>query len=154
MIEKVNITETKNLKGLQDSDEIFMSILYHQDNIKKVMRMISEHILDVGDVHDWTKLDYFDEFYNDCFERRYNPVFSNREWYNIHCKFERHHLNSKIPDDVDLFDVLESIVDCIVTAKSQNIKVNPFFLLLRDDVLQEAYWNTIKKLEDNIILSE
>ena len=44
--------------------------------------------------------------------------FINDEWYQLHIKAERHHLLSNCPDDVNLIDVLEMIVD----------KLNSYFI--------------------------
>ena len=154
MIKDTIISQTKNPSECESREELRNSVNQHRFDVANVMDMLGEHIRETGELHDWTKVDFFDDFYRDSIERISNPNFKERDWFDIHCNYEGHHLNSKVPEDVDLFNVLESIVDCIVTAKSQGKELNPYFLIIRRDVLKKAYWNTVRKLDDSIVLKE
>ena len=60
---------------------------------------------------------------------------------------KRHHLLSRCPDDVDLLDVIEMIVDCVCAGKARSGEVRP--LEISDDILRLAVENTVK-LVDNL----
>ena len=156
MLYSVKIKKTENPDdGWTDKDYLYMDVLYHQDAVKDVMDMICSHLEDIGDEHDWTKIKYFEDFAKDSLERLDTPDFKSRHWYKVHTTNERHHLNTYEPEDVDLFDVLEMIVDCVVAGKARTGEVNKDFLILKEeDMLEKAYWNTVKKIEDSIILEE
>lgn len=152
MLKKVTVFQTDNPEeGYADKEKLFKDVEQHRKDVAKVMDMISDHIHDIGVRHDWTKVQYFDDFARDTLERQDTPDFKEREWYKIHTEYERHHINSRIPEDVDLFDILECIVDCIVAGKTRSGSVNHDFLVLPQSVINDAYWNTVKKIEDNII---
>lgn len=137
-----------------DEDILLMNILHHSDDVGLCLRNIGSYLEDIGDWHDWTKIEYFEEFKKDVFERLNTPEFKERDWYNIHTELERHHINANAPCDVNLFDVLEMMVDCIVAGKSRSGSVNDSFLVLPQSILNNAYWNTVKLLKDSIILKD
>ena len=155
MLKKVTVTQTDNPEdGYDDKDKLFYDVEQHRQDVAKVMDMLSNHLHDIGVLHDWTKIQYFNDFAKDTLERQDTPDFKEREWYNIHTLYERHHINANVPDDVDLFDVLECIVDCIVAGKTRSGSVNHDFLVLSQSVINDAYWNTVKKIESNVIVSD
>jgi len=108
MLEKVLIKKTSNPdNGYVDEDELFMDTLTHIDDVEKVMDMLASHLEDIGDYHDNTKIEFFEKFAKDTIERQSTPDFKQREWYGIHTSLERHHVNARVPDDVDFFDLLK-----------------------------------------------
>jgi len=46
------------------------------------------------------------------------------------------------------------MVDCCVAGKERAGMVNDEFLIVPDTVLKDAYWNTVKKIKNSIILEE
>ena len=74
------------------------------------------------------------------------------EWYKKHVEKERHHLFSKCPDDVDLLDVIEMIVDCVCAGKTRSGEVRP--LEISDDILKRAVENTVKLVDKITIVKE
>lgn len=155
MLEDVIIKKTSNPDdGYTDEDDLFLDTLTHIDDVGKVMNMLANHMDDIGDWHDNTKLEFFEEFSKDTLERKSTPDFKQREWYGIHTSKERHHVNACVPDKVDFFDLLEMIVDCCVAGKARVGVVNDEFLIISDDILKDAYWNTVKKIKDSIILEK
>ena len=68
--------------------------------------------------------------------------FTDGEWYPIHCKTERHHLNEHCPEDVNLIDVLEMICDCVCAGMARSGGVYP--ISISDDVLRKAFANTVQ----------
>lgn len=154
MLYNVRIRESKNVELIDDEDMLFADTVYHILDVENVMNMICSHLEDIGENHDYTKLKYFDEFKQDVLGRIEQPNFEEREWYNIHTKYERHHINSVEPEDVNLFDIMEMIVDCIVSGKSRNGEVKSDFLMLDDGILERAYWNTIKEISKYIKIKD
>ncbi len=53
---------------------------------------------------------------------------------------ERHHLDDRVPDDVNLLDVIEMVVDCVVAGMARTGEVYP--IELSNDILQKALNNT------------
>lgn len=155
MIKKIKVNKTSNPdNGYTDKKELYNDTVKHRQDVEALMQSMADYLIQKGGLHDWSKIDFFDEFANDCLERLTTPEFKNREWYHIHTTMERHHLNTSCPDDVDLFDVLEMIGDCIIAGKTRSGEVNPYFLILKNGLLDKAYWNTVKKIEDAVILKE
>lgn len=155
MLRTVKVIKTDNPEdGYNDKEKLMNDVVQHREDVSLVMNMLSEHLVEIGEKHDWTKIAYFDDFARDTLERQDTPNFKDREWYNIHTEYERHHINSRVPVDVDLFDILECVVDCIVAGKTRSGSVNHDFLILPQSVMNTAYWNTVKKIEENIIMSE
>lgn len=147
----------KELDVLNDTfneDDLFIDILNHRGDVEKVMYHIADYLEEIGEWHDWTKLEYFEEFKDDCIERLSEEDFKKRDWYNIHTIKERHHVNANCPEDVNLFDILEMIADCIIAGKSRSGVVNNDYLELNDGILERAYWNTVKFLSDNIVVND
>lgn len=154
-LEPTYVTPTNNPEaGYTDEDELLMDLLHHTDDVELCMRNIGVYIEEIGEWHDWTKFSYFDDFMQDTLERQDTPDFKQRDWYKIHTSLERHHINAKKPVDVNLFDVLEMMVDCIVSGKTRTGSVNDTFLVLPQSVLNEAYWNTVDLLKKQIRLKD
>lgn len=150
IVKKTNNTE----KGYETKEQLLEDTKQHIHDVCKVLTSLSYELVDRGDYHDWSKLEYFDEFAQDTLERENTPDFKQREWYKIHTREERHHINAKIPEDVNLVDLLEMITDCCVSGKTRSGTVNDDFLVIPDEVLHDAYWNTVKLVKDNIQVSE
>ena len=53
---------------------------------------------------------------------------------------ERHHLNDSVPDDVNLIDVLEMVIDCTVAGLARSGEV--YDITIPNDVLVKAINNT------------
>jgi hypothetical protein len=70
--------------------------------------------------------------------------FVDMEWYKLHVNAERHHLNDHVPEDVDLIDVVERLVDCVSAGMARSGSV--YDVTVPDDVLQKAVANTVLKM--------
>jgi hypothetical protein len=117
----------------------------HICHVITLLSDISYKLKEIGKKHDHTKEDYFDEFYDALNSGNIN----NSEWYEKHFTEERHHLLRKVPEDVNLLDVLEQIADCIATGLIRGDgKIDYNYLKLSNEVLQNAYMNTAKMLEN------
>lgn len=137
-------------KGYTSKNELLIETQKHRNDVFRVISFLAMSLIEVGYDHDWTKIEYFDQFAQDTLERQDTTDFKSRPWYNIHAKDERHHLNAYLQDDIDFLDVLEFIVDCVVAGKARSGRVNKKFLELSGETLKKAYWNTVNKLIDEI----
>lgn len=154
-METVFVKKTNNPEyGYEDKEELLMDTIHHIDDVRKVLTSLSFELVDRGDYHDWSKLEYFDNFAQDTLERQDTPDFKQREWYKIHTTEERHHINARVPEKVNLIDLLEMQVDCIVAGKTRSGAVDDRFLEIPDNVLKEAYWNTIELIKENVKVDE
>ena len=137
-------------QGYDTKEQLLRDTKQHIRDVGKVLDSISLELVERGDHHDWTKLEYFDNFAKDALERIDTPDFKKRDWYKIHTSEERHHINARVPPDVNLIDIFECIADCIVAGKTRSGTVNDNFLVIPQTVLNEAYWNTVKLVKDNV----
>lgn len=72
------------------------------------------------------------------------------EWYQLHVNSERHHLLSRCPEDVNLLDVVEMIVDCVCAGKTRSGEVRD--LEISTDILEKALKNTVKLVDDMTVV--
>lgn len=151
----MRIRKTKNPEyGYKNKEELYIETEKHREDVFRLMSFIAIELIETGHKHDWTKVKYFDQFAKDTLERQDEPDFKSRDWYKLHTKEERHHLNNKIPEDIDLIDIMEFLCDCICAGIARSGRVEKKFLELPADVLKKAYWNTIDKMKGEIKLEE
>jgi len=86
----------------------------------------------------------------DGFHADFLTGFKNTTWWDNHRKIARHHLleNDGIPKDVNLIDVLDMIVDCVMAGMGRSGSVYP--LNINPDVLMKAFNNTAELLKKQI----
>ncbi|NQU99599.1 MAG: hypothetical protein HQ538_02575 [Parcubacteria group bacterium] len=113
----------------------------HIDDVKKGMNFIATKIDKAAEKHDHTKLSGIDQFHSD-----FIGSFKNTKWWDEHRAVERHHLSSEdgIPEDVDLVDVIEFLVDGVMAglARSGKYRKENF----PTELLMRAFDNTVDKL--------
>ena len=154
MTNKIIIKNTQNADSRTANSELSKTTLLesteiHRNDVKRLMDCMAEIIVKKGENHDWTKIEYFDEFADEVLKPHTDDEFKNAHWYQNHIFEERHHLNANCPVDVNLFDCLELIADCIVAGKGRAGRLTPAYLKLKDpSILERAYWNTVKLLDD------
>lgn len=154
-LEVIEVTKTNDPEyGYNDVDELFLDTINHIRDVERVMSAVGGYVEEIGEWHDWSKLEYFNEFQKDCLERLSTPEFKKRSWYNIHTVKERHHINSNCPEDVNLFDLIEMIVDCVVAGKTRSGEVKEEFLVVPDEVISKAYYNTVKLMSAKIVVKD
>ena len=127
---------------LNDFEE---DIFKHKNDVVKGMAYLSNLLNTAGKLHDYTKVKYMDEFYAD-----FKTGFANKDWYNKHMEIERHHLDYEeyVPDDVDLLDVLEMIVDGVMAGLARSGEYRQ--AEVSDDLLRKAFYNTINLMLKNV----
>lgn len=118
----------------------------HILDVTNVMLQISEKLKENGCKHDWTKKSEEKMFYRDFLATMNEGAdFVSGEWHRLHVNTERHHLLSRCPDDVNLLDVIEMIVDCVCAGKTRSGEVRD--LEISTDILEEALKNTVKLVD-------
>lgn len=119
----------------------------HKDDVRKVMRRFGVKLETRGVFHDHTKKSHEKLFYdNSLAEVNEGIDFVSNEWYQLHIAQERHHLLSRCPEDVDLVDVLEMLVDCVCAGKARAGEVRP--IEIDDEILRKALANTVIKIDE------
>lgn len=159
MSDKVEIymsknADTRSAKNNTSKDELLEDTLNHIQSVKDVGYWLTDKFTNQIVEHDNTKITYFDEFYED-FNKVLNghtKDFKSMKWFsNRHLK-ERHHLNDRVPDDVNLLDILEMVIDCTCAGLTRSGNVYP--IKISNDVLQKAIENTKNLIIDNVEVKE
>ena len=128
----------------------------HVNDVKNMMRRLADDISERGSKHDFTKM--FDPkrslFYRELCAKIEGKIdsFVDGEWYPMHCRTERHHLNEYCPEDVNLIDVLEMISDCVCAGMARSGNVYP--IEIPSDILQKAVKNTVQMCIDAVEVKE
>lgn len=119
----------------------------HIADVANVMFEIADKLKDNGCKHDYTKKSEEKLFYGDFIETMAGGLdFVSGDWYQLHVNTERHHLFSRCPDDVNLLDVIEMIVDCVCAGKTRSGEIRE--LEISTDILEKALKNTVKLVDD------
>lgn len=138
--------DTRTATRVPTFDEFSDSNRYHVNDVSSMMNELANDMRNVGVNHDYTKMcePYKSMFYRELcatIEGKMN-TFTDGEWYPMHCKTERHHLNEYCPEDVNLIDVLEMICDCVCAGMARTGSV--YSVSISDDVLRKAFDNTVQ----------
>ena len=125
----------------------------HIDDVKQVMYELSQIVDHRGENHDCTKKSQERMFYRDFVNTQENgDDFTKSEWYSLHTKAERHHLLSCCPEDVNLIDVLEMIVDCTCAGLARSGEVRD--LEINAKILEKAVNNTTQLIKSMVKITE
>ena len=125
----------------------------HISDINHVMEWLSNLVKFRGVLHDYTKISQEKLFYDNFLSTMNNGTdFTKDEWYKMHIKEERHHLLANCPDDVNLIDVLEMIVDCTCAGLARSGEVRP--MEINDDILHKAIDNTVELIKSIVEVEE
>lgn len=99
--------------------------------------------------HDTDKLTDIDGFHAD-----FLTGFKQTGWWDRHRTLNRHHLLQAdgIPADVNLIDVLDFIVDCVMAGMARSGSV--YDLKLPPELLERAFQNSVQLLKQNVVVQE
>lgn len=154
---KTNITpnangDSRTADHIPTIEEFKAANLMHINDVNHMAVNVAAELKARIKLHDWTKTTepYQTMFYNDlCEAIKGNIIFGDGEWAKLHYEEkERHHLTKHVPDDVDLFDVFEMLIDCVCAGMARSGGVYP--IDIPDEVLSAAVKNTIKELEGSV----
>lgn len=141
--------DTRTMKTL-DKNLVYKDTLGHIKGVKDTMLAVAEKLQFNANNHDFTKLSHFDDFFESLASGKLINDYYDLEWWKLHITAERHHLNSNVPDDVNLLDVLEMLVDCVCAGLARSGSVYP--IVISSETLQKAVANTVEMLKENIVV--
>jgi hypothetical protein len=129
------------------ADNLIRSSVQHILDVSLGMGLFCDMICRAAVRHDFDKLTNIEQFHAD-----FQTGFKSTIWFDEHRKINRHHLNMPdgVRDDVNLVDVLEHIVDCVMAGMARSGNVYP--LSLPDEVLQRAFQNTVSLLLSRVVV--
>ena len=135
-----------------DPEVVKEDTLLHIDAVKSCGDFLCDRITKQFARHDHTKLGgYLPLFTQAINSRLTGDQFKELKWWQIHLT-ERHHLNDKVPENVNLIDVLEMISDCVSAGMARTGKV--YDVTLDGATLEKAFKNTVELIKKNIKVEE
>lgn len=154
-MDKIIIKETKNcdsraVKNPEDLTEenVEKDTKAHIEAVEKCGSFFCDLIKKQFSEHDHTKLGKdLPEFIKAMKAHLEGKSFKNQPWWKTHLT-ERHHLNDRVPDDVNLIDVLEMICDCVSAGMARTGEL--YDITLPDKVLKQAFDNTVDLIKSKI----
>lgn len=121
----------------------------HRNDVKMGLGYFQDLLAKAAILHDLDKISDIDSFYRD-----FQTGFGETTWWDTHRKIARHHLLSEdgIPEDVNLIDVLDMIVDCVMAGMGRTGNVYP--LEIAPETLMKAFQNTVTLLKKEVIVAD
>lgn len=128
-------------------EQLLLSSKQHVDDVMKGMQFFANMLIEAALVHDHDKFSGIDHFHSD-----FKTKFEETGWWDNHRKVNRHHLLAEdgVPDDVNLVDVLDMIVDCVMAGMGRSGSVYP--LEIKPEVLMTAFENTVELLKSQVVV--
>lgn len=126
-------------------DQLLASSRQHIADVKQGIDFFKTMLDSAALLHDYDKITALDKFHAD-----FITGFKQTEWWDNHRKVNRHHLLEEdgIPRDVNLIDVLDMIVDCVMAGMGRTGKVYP--LKIPQALLITAFNNTVELFKNQI----
>lgn len=141
-IKKSNVADTRTCDWSKvTKDQLLIASRQHIFDVQKAFEHFIIKMQEAASNHDFDKITEIDQFYED-----FKTGFKQQIWYDNHKKVNRHHLNCEegTRDDVDLVDVFEYLIDCVMAGLGRSGKVSP--IDIPNELLNKAFQNTIMKL--------
>lgn len=145
-IKKSKTADTRSCDWSKVSlDQLCDSSKQHIEDVTNGCNFFADLMKLAGQRHDFDKLTDIDGFHRD-----FKTGFEKTDWWDNHRKVNRHHLlqDDGVPEDVNLVDVIEMIVDCTMAGLARTGEVYP--LTLKPEVLQRAFDNTCKLMLESV----
>jgi len=119
----------------------------HIGDVSRGLAFFGALLAEAAVTHDSDKLSALAHFHSD-----FVTGFKTTGWWDNHRKITRHHLQAAdgVPPDVNLIDVLEMIVDCVMAGMARAGKLYP--VAIPDDVLKRAFENTVELLKAQVVV--
>lgn len=154
-MKEIVIKETKHCdtRALEDGEHLTEEAVKHDtelhiEAVEKCGEYICDKIKEQFKEHDHTKLGKYLSAFTEALSNGFKgKEFKDQDWWKVHLT-ERHHLNDKVPDDVNLIDVLEMICDCVSAGMARTGEV--YDVKLSEKVLKQAFDNTVEMLKKEI----
>ena len=124
-------------------DTLLASSHQHVGDIAQAFEFFKEMIDRQVAIHDHDKFSDINGFHSD-----FVTGFKEHSWWDNHRRVNHHHLlqDDGIPEDVNLIDVLDLIVDCTMAGLARSGDVFP--ITIAPEVLMLAFENTCKLLRE------
>ena len=147
--------DSRVAKKVPTFEEFMKSNRLHKSDVEDLMKSFAQELSLHGENHDFTKVKepYASMFYRDlCNTIEGKMDFFDGEWSKLHYEeLERHHLNRHAPEDVNLFDVIEMLCDCVCAGAARSGSADKIYDPdIPEEVLVKAVQNTIKLLKDSV----
>lgn len=148
--------DTRVAKKMPTIEEFDKSNRLHRQDVARLVDRFCKILKCSTTDHDWTKEiePYRSMFYRDMSSViEHGMDFFDGKWSKLHYyELERHHLKRYCPEDVDLFDVIEMICDCVAAGMARSGEV--YDLDISDEILTKAIKNTVEILKAQIEVIE
>lgn len=148
-IKRSKDADTRSAEQGVTKEQLIKNTVSHIQDVQNVGYLIGLKFTEQLLQHDHTKIDYMDEFYKDFTDVLQNKdkSFKDMNWFKERHLTERHHLNDSVPEDVNLIDVLEMVIDCTCAGLARSGNVYP--ITIPQDVIEKAIENTKQWIIDN-----
>lgn len=150
VIKRSKDADTRSAEGVPSKEQLLENSLSHIRDVNNVGKWLSQKFQENCLNHDHTKIEYIDEFHGDFVDQLTSdekPKFKEMNWFKNRHLTERHHLNDSVPEDVNLLDVLEMVVDCTVAGLARSGEVYP--ITIPQEVIEQAIENTKNMIINN-----
>ena len=148
-IKQSHDADTRSAEGIVTKKQLLQNTYSHINDVQNIGNFIADKFKEQLKNHDYTKIDYIDDFYQDFINQLNNKEqnFKEMPWFKEKHLQERHHLNDRVPDDVNLIDVLEMVVDCCAAGLARSGNIYP--ITIPQEVIEKAIENTKQLIIDN-----
>ena len=149
-IQKSKTADTRTCDFSKVSQEQLMaSSIQHIGDVGQGIDFFKNLLDEVAVKHDVDKLTDISGFHAD-----FITGFKQTGWWDRHRKSNRHHLLQAdgVPTDVNLIDVLDMIVDCVMAGMGRSGSVYP--LTISPEVIKSAFDNTVELLKKQIVVAD
>lgn len=154
IIKKSSNADTRTAKGEVTKKELLQQTYSHIDDVNNVGNFLINKFKEQIKQHDHTKVEEIDQFYEDFTSGKKDKDFKELPWWQLHMT-ERHHLNDSVPEDVNLLDVLEMVIDCTVAGLARGGSADKIYpITISQEVLEQAIDNTKQLIIDNTKLED
>ena len=152
VIGKTPNADTRTATKKIDKETLLINSLEHIAHVRQGLLFFSRLLESTAAKHDWTKIQYIDEFAKDAASGKTGDNFKKLPWFQRHITEERHHVIDHCPDDVNLIDLIERAADITMAGLSRSGQI--YDDEIPNDILQRAYKNTITLLKNNVDVVE
>ncbi len=128
-----------------DEQTLLDSTLQHRKDVTKGLTFFVDRLVQAAKDHDLDKISDLKSFHAD-----FKTGFKNTTWWDTHKKINRHHFLDELHDDINLVDVMELIVDCVMAGMGRSGEVHP--IKVPSEVLQRAFENTVEMLKSEVVV--
>ena len=159
-MDKIIIKNTRNadsrtMEDYATMEDVKAATMEHIQDVQKGMTFFANKLVEAGKNHDWTKIDNFEKEYGPLVMRKVvDDTFKRDPWWSRHVFNERHHVNINFTPDVNLIDIMEHIVDDVMSGRGRSGHLTSSYQDIDPKLLYVAYWNTIRMLNDVVQVAD